>query len=60
MGTSDLPDMYTQARGPLGPRARGYICCYVIAGWSKATFGIRMKTDHVIDKQKILTDQTAC
>jgi len=23
MGTSDLPDMYTQARGPLGPRARG-------------------------------------
>jgi len=25
MGTSDLPDMYTQARGPLGPGARGYI-----------------------------------
>ena len=25
MGTSDLPDMYTQARGPLGPRVGVYI-----------------------------------
>jgi len=24
-GTSDLPDMYTQAQGPLGPRAWVYI-----------------------------------